>query len=299
MELVAQLEPELLPATSAIPPAVQVLSVLHYLASGSFQVTVDLTAGMSQPMFSNVLRDVLCALIKHMSSYIQFPRRAELPTVKAAFYHVEHIPHVIGAIYGTHIALVPPRRNEQVYRHRTNFHSVNVQVVCLANQYISHVTARYPGSVHDSYILRNSSVPHMIAPLQRDRVWLVGDFDYPNLPWLMTPVRHPTSAAEDHYNEAHGHTRQVIQRCFGLLKARFCCLHVCGGALLYNPQKLCQIIVACCMLHNLSLRRYIPLLDAEEGVAVPVADEGEMGIDEEDDEDAADSRAEMIGHYLD
>ncbi|KAJ1211054.1 hypothetical protein NDU88_006416 [Pleurodeles waltl] len=44
-----------------------------------------------------------------------------------------------------------------------------------------------------------------------------------------------------------------------------------------------------------AIRRHIPLLDAAEGVAVPVADEGDMGSDEEDDEkDAADSRAQLI-----
>ncbi|XP_069059466.1 putative nuclease HARBI1 [Pleurodeles waltl] len=278
MELVAQLEPDLLPAINlpnAIPPTVQVLSVLYYLASGPYQVTVDLAAGMLQPMFSNVLRDVQCALIKYMCSYILFPRHAELPTVKAAFYHVAHVPHVIAAVDGTHIALVPPRRNEQLHRNRKNFNSVKVHTVCLADQYISHVTARYPGSVHDSYILRNSSIPYMMAPLQRDRSGLsvctpayvcpsalctlvslpyclpaldmplpsmhTGDSGYPNLSWLMTPVRHPTSAAEDCYNEAHGHTRRAT-----------------------------EIIVACCMLHNLALRHHFPLLDAEDGEALPV-----------------------------
>ncbi|KAJ1176385.1 hypothetical protein NDU88_001666 [Pleurodeles waltl] len=75
------------------------------------------------------------------------------------------------------------------------------------------------------------------------------------------------------------------------------CLHVSGGSLLYNPQKVCQITVACCMQHNLALRHHIPFLGAEERVAVPVADEGDMGRDEEEDEeDAADSRVELIQH---
>ncbi|XP_069059558.1 putative nuclease HARBI1 [Pleurodeles waltl] len=298
MELVGQLEPDLLPDIrhpNAIPPTVQVLSVLHYLASGSFQVTVSLAAGMSQSMFSNVLRDVLSSLLKHLGSYIWFPQRAKLTTVKAAFYGVAHIPLVIEGNDGTHIGLMPLRWSEQIYRNRKNINSVNVQLVCLADQYISQVTAKFPGSVHDSFILQNSNIPHMMAPLMRDRAWIIGESGYPNLPWLLTPVRHSTADGEDCYNEAHGHTRWVIERCFGLLNARFHCLHISGGTLLYNPQKVCQIIVACCMLHNLGLSCHIPLLDAEEGVAVPVADEGDMGSDEEeDDEDAADSRAELI-----
>ncbi|KAJ1143330.1 hypothetical protein NDU88_009639 [Pleurodeles waltl] len=38
---------------------------------------------------------------------------------------------------------------------------MNVQMICLADQYISHVNAKFPGSVHDAYILRNSSIPYV------------------------------------------------------------------------------------------------------------------------------------------
>ncbi|KAJ1200689.1 hypothetical protein NDU88_004510 [Pleurodeles waltl] len=47
-------------------------------------------------------------------------------------------------------------------------------MVCLADQYISHVNAKYPGSVHDAFILRNSSNPYVMGQLQRHRVWLIG-----------------------------------------------------------------------------------------------------------------------------
>ncbi|XP_069068798.1 putative nuclease HARBI1 [Pleurodeles waltl] len=328
MDLVRLLEPDLRPGIhhpNALMPTVQVLAILDFLASGSFQITVGWAAGMFQPMFSNVL-NVLYALLKHIGSHTRFPQRDDLPTVKAAFYVVAHVPHVIGAIDGTHIVLVAPRRSEQVFRNHKIFYSTNV-MVCLADLYIIQVTARSPGSVHDAYILWNSSIPHLTAPLQRDRAWLIGmyrvicvplysaystpslrfttvfnmpvtsvhtgDSGYPNKPCLLTPLRHLTTAAEDHFNEAHGRTLRVIKRTFGVLKARFRSLHLTGGALLYRAAKVCQIIVACCMSDNLAIRRH-PLLDAEEGAAVPVADEGDMGSDEKDDEDAADSRAELI-----
>ncbi|KAJ1216444.1 hypothetical protein NDU88_004046 [Pleurodeles waltl] len=97
---------------------------------------------------------------------------------------------------------------------------MNVQMVCLADQYISHVNAMSPGSVHDAYILRNSSIPYVMGQLQRHRVWLLGDSGYPNLSWLLTPVRNPRTRSEERYNEAHGRTRRVIEQTFGLLKAR-------------------------------------------------------------------------------
>ncbi|KAJ1150528.1 hypothetical protein NDU88_003319 [Pleurodeles waltl] len=332
-ELCTQLEPDLMLAIrhpTGIPPQVQVLSVLHFLASGSFQTTVAMASGMSQPMFSNVLPRVLCALLKHMRSYIVFPQVEDLPTVKGDFYALGHIPSIIGAIDGTHLALVPPHRSEQVYRNRKSYHSMNVQMVCLANKYISHVNAMFHGSVHDAYILRNSSIAYVMGQLQRHRVWLLGeplearqwewlswvvptgqcvsnscpspfagDSGYPNLSWLLTPVRNPRTRAEERYNEAHGRTRRVIEWTFGILKARFRCLHVTGGSLFYSPKKVCQIIVACCMLHNEALRRQVPFLqeDGPDGGVVAAVQPVDSDEDEAEEEDMQ-NRDSVIQKYF-
>ncbi|KAJ1198465.1 hypothetical protein NDU88_002306 [Pleurodeles waltl] len=301
-ELCAQLEPDLMSPIrqpTGIPPLVQVLSVLHFLASGSFQTTVGIASGMSQPMFSKVLSRVLSALMKYVRSYIIFPEVGELATVKGDFYALGHIPNVIGAIDGTHVALVPPRDREQVYRNRKSYHSMNIQVVCLADQYISQVNAKFPGSVHDAYILRNSSIPYVMEQLERHRVWLLGDSGYPNLSWLLTPVRNPRTRAEERYNEAHGRTRRVIERTFGLLEARFRCLHMTGGSLMYSPKKVCHIIVACCMLHNLALRRQVPFLqeDGRDGGVVAAVEPVESD-EEEDDGAETDNRDRIIEQYF-
>ncbi|KAJ1178092.1 hypothetical protein NDU88_003340 [Pleurodeles waltl] len=172
-------------------------------------------------------------------------------------------------------------------------------MVCLADQYISHVNAKFPGSVHDAYILRNSSISYVMGQLQRHRVWLLGDSGYPNLSWLLTPVRNPRTRAEERYNEAHGQTRRIIERTFGLLKARFRCLHLTGGFLFYSPKKVCQIIVACCMLHNLVLRRQVPFLqeDGPDG-GVVTAVEPVDSEDEEAEEEDIDNRNKVILQYF-
>ncbi|KAJ1206960.1 hypothetical protein NDU88_002353 [Pleurodeles waltl] len=301
-ELCAQLEPDLMSAIchpTGIPPLVQVLSVLHFLASGSFQTTVAMASGMSQPMFSNVLTRVLSALLKHMRSYIVFPQVEDLPTVKGDFYVLGHIPNIIGAIDGTHVAFVPPRRNEQVYRNCKSYHSMNVQTMCLADQYISHVNAKYPGSVHDTYILRNSSIPYVMGQLQRHRVWLIGDSGYPNLSWLLNPVRNPRTRAEERYNEADGQTRRIIEQTFGRLKARFRCLHLTGGSLYYSLKKVCQIIVACCMLHNLALQHQVPFLqeDGPDVGLVAAVEPVDSEVEEAEEEDI-DNRYNIIMQYF-
>ncbi|KAJ1083601.1 hypothetical protein NDU88_003758 [Pleurodeles waltl] len=155
--------------------------------------------------------------------------------------------------------------------------------------------------VHDAYILRNSSIPDMMGQLQRHRVWLLGDSGYPNLSWLLTPVRNPRTRAEERYNDAHGRTRRVIERTFGLLKARFRCLHMTGGSLFYSPKKVCDIIIACSMLHNLALRRQVPFLqdDPDDSVVAAVEPVERVDSDEDEAEDEEnDNRESVIQLYF-
>ncbi|KAJ1125331.1 hypothetical protein NDU88_003763 [Pleurodeles waltl] len=135
---------------------------------------------------------------------------------------------------------------------------------------------------------------HLIITYRLD-----SDSGYPNRSWLLTPVRNPRTRAEKRYNEAHGRTRRIIERTFGLLKARFRCLHMTGGSLFYSPKKVCQIIVACCMLHNLALRRQVPFLQVhgpDGGVVAAV--EPLDSEDEEAEEEDIDNRNTVIYQYF-
>ncbi|KAJ1199895.1 hypothetical protein NDU88_003727 [Pleurodeles waltl] len=129
--------------------------------------------------------------------------------------------------------------------------------------------------------------------------FLASDSGYPNLSWLLTPVRNPRSRAEERYNEAHGRTRRVVERTFSLLKARFPCLHMTGGSLYYSPKKVCQNIVASCMLHNLALRRQVPFLqeDGPEGGLVAAVEPVDSEEEEAEEEDI-DNRTTVIQQYF-
>lgn len=84
-----------------------------------------------------------------------------------------------------------------------------------------------------------------------------GDGGYPLEPWLLTPLTTPATRAEVAYNSAHTRTRNVIERCFGILKSRFRCLDKSGGTLLYSAQKTCKIVVAAAVLHNFCISNNI------------------------------------------
>ena len=68
-------------------------------------------------------------------------------------------------------------------------------------------------------------------------------------PNLLTPHRQPATPAQSNYNYAHKRTRVLIEQTFGRWKRRFHCLH---GEIRMTPEKVCKIIIARAVFHNMA-----------------------------------------------
>lgn len=80
---------------------------------------------------------------------------------------------------------------------------------------------------------------------------LIGDSGYPCTPHLITPFLRPSNETEECFNRMHIQTRNVIERCFGVMKQRFrILLEVMRG----NYATIKATIVACAVLHNLAIQ---------------------------------------------
>ena len=107
-------------------------------------------------------------------------------------------------------------------------------------------------------------------------------------PWLMTPFREnqqylgPDPAVNERkkrrYNRVLSSTREV-EHTFGILKARFRRLTYVESK---SVEKTVQIVVACCVLHNISLQRgdEWEYVEDAEGEAGPAVLEGREGRDQ-------------------
>ena len=80
---------------------------------------------------------------------------------------------MIGAIDCTHVAIRAPHLNEYIYINRKNIHSINVQLICDANMVILNTVARWPGSTHDSFIVRNCSVGNRLEDGAGRNGWIL------------------------------------------------------------------------------------------------------------------------------
>ncbi|XP_034777902.1 putative nuclease HARBI1 isoform X1 [Acipenser ruthenus] len=240
---------------NTLPVALKVTAALAFFATGSFQRTVGAIAGISQSAVNGAVHEVTAALVKRAGQFIRFPMSHELQEqTRQEFFLKFGFPRVLGAIDCTHVQLQAPMQNSHIYINRKGVYSVNVQVVCDANNIITHVFANYPGSAHDSFILANSQMPGVFEQDDSLSGWLIGDNGYPLKRWLMTPFCNPSTPAEHRYNRAITSTRSVIESTFGMLKMRFRCLDRSDLTLQYSPQNVSKFFVACCVLHNIAIR---------------------------------------------
>ena len=215
----------------------------------------DLTESSTHRCFHRV-----CTAIKnHLTpTIICWPRVENMAEQEAAFEEHRGFPGVLGAIDGCHIPISAPRFCPENYVNRKGWHSVNLQAVCSHDLKFIDCYTGWPGSVHDARVLRNSPVfmdatddPNLLFPGDRH---ILGDSAYPLADWLLTPYRdngHLTQA-ERNYNFVHSSTRMVIERAFGLLKARFRRLHFLE---MDSLDDIAKVIIVACTLHNVCLMR--------------------------------------------
>ena len=233
----------------------QVLIALRFFACGSFYEVIADGLAVTKSTVGHVMHSVAAALAGLIHQYVRFPdTEEEITQTKRKFFSIARMPNTIGAIDCTHIHIQAPHEREWEFVNRKGRHSINVQLIGNADLKITNCVVRWPGSVHDARILRESHLYRRLQQTAPDGI-LLGDSGYPLLRWLMTPFATVTCDPQQRYNNAHIATRGTIERINGVLKRRFACLNY----LRVEPKQACNIISACIVLHNIAQLRRVPL----------------------------------------
>uniref|UniRef100_A0A8C1P7X1 Putative nuclease HARBI1 n=1 Tax=Cyprinus carpio TaxID=7962 RepID=A0A8C1P7X1_CYPCA len=235
----------------ALTTAQTVCIALRFFASGTFLYTIGDAENLVKSAVCRAIRKVYLALKQFLGVFVVFPSHLRPQVVKQNFFAIAGFPNVIGAIDCTHIPIkAPPGPNEGDFVNRKGVHSVNVQMVCDSMFHITNVEAKWPGSVHDSRIFRESHLCTLFERGDFDGI-LLGDRGYACRQYFMTPFPDPNPGPQNRYNAALARTRARIEMTFGQLKERFQCLK----SLRVAPDRACDIIVACAILHNIATIR--------------------------------------------
>ncbi|XP_036391351.1 putative nuclease HARBI1 [Megalops cyprinoides] len=282
----------------AISPDVQILAALGFYTSGSFQTRMGDAIGISQASMSRCVTNVTKALVEKASEFIGFIRDdATKQQSKEEFYRVAGMPNVIGVIDCAHIAIKAPNAEDLSFVNKKGFHSINCQLVCDSRGLLLSAETHWPGSLQDNAVFQQSSVNRFFEEQENHEGWLLGDSRYPLKKWLMTPLQYPETPADYRYNLAHTATHEIVDRTFRAIQTRFRCLDGSKGYLQYSPEKCAHIILACCVLHNVSLQSG---LDAWTFERTETPDQSEEGSEQMDslDSEAFRIRQELILNHF-
>ncbi|KAI3718853.1 hypothetical protein L6452_19738 [Arctium lappa] len=146
----------------------------------------------------------------------------------------EIFPGAIGALDGTLIHAVVPLNQQARYRGRGRGDCFqNVLAMCDFNMIFTYVWAGWEGIAHDARVLREVAFdPNSRFPFPPPNKYYLCDAAYPNTRGFFTPYRNTrywladfrrrrAVTKEEKFNHAHAQLRNVIERAYGVLKARF------------------------------------------------------------------------------
>ncbi|KAL3097738.1 hypothetical protein niasHT_026834 [Heterodera trifolii] len=230
------------------PPTISTFHVINIQINDLFNIT--------QRTVSLVVQRVTKALANKSADFIKFPNSQQNEiTIKRDFLNYCDLPFVMGAIDCSHIKIEGPGSDEESYINRKGFYSLNMQAVCDMRCKFTNIDLRWPGSTHDSFVLRQSDVWEYFESGLSGNSILLGDSGYPLKKWLMVPFRDPKTVAEKRFNTALCKGRSVIEHAFGIFKRRF---SIAKTSCRLKLRRIATTILAATVLHNIAIEMRLP-----------------------------------------
>ena len=132
---------------------------LWRIATGNSFRTCGLQFGYGKSTAKCICEEFEKALARKKDQFIQFPvTREDIQNSIDEFEEKYGIPQITGAIDGCHIEINAPPRNREDYYNRKQHYSVVLQGIVDSNLKFLHASVGYPGSIHDSRVLRLSGI---------------------------------------------------------------------------------------------------------------------------------------------
>ncbi|KAL4587334.1 hypothetical protein LXL04_000203 [Taraxacum kok-saghyz] len=174
----------------------------------------------------------------------------------------------IGAIDGTHVKASVAQHEQAKYIGRKGYATQNIMAVCDFNMCFTFVWAGWEGTAHDTRIFNEAlerSELHFPRPMGEK--YFVVDARYPNTRGYLAPYKGATiryhlldfqraqtpalrapSGEKETFNFPHSSLRNILERTFGVWKARWAILRDMHVNFTYDDQV--KIVLASMAMHN-------------------------------------------------
>jgi hypothetical protein len=141
----------------ALTPEQQLLTALHWMGNGGQYHGVADMHGITKATVCRSLKSVVNVIVSGLfQETVQWPTNTE--NIALDFLKKGGFPSVAGAADGIVVNIDRPNNNEEAFIDRHGDHSINSLMVAGPDYMFYYVSSRWPGSVHDSRVLRNSTL---------------------------------------------------------------------------------------------------------------------------------------------
>ncbi|KAK9160962.1 hypothetical protein Syun_007303 [Stephania yunnanensis] len=262
----------------------QVAIAMRRLASGESQVSVGRAFGVGQSTVSQVTWRFIEAIEERAKHHLKWPNSNRTEEIKSNFKKTFGLLNCCGAIGATHILMtLPAVETSDDWCDQEKNYSMFLQGVVDDEMRFLDIVTGWPGGMTISRLLKCSGFYKLCESGARlngsseifngaeIREYIVGDTEYPRLPWLITPYANKNlSSAMAGFNEMQKNARSLAGKAFSQLKGAWRILH----KVMWRPdkRKLPSIILVCCLLHNIIIDKG----DKLEG-GVPLSDHHDSG----------------------
>ncbi|KAL4356269.1 hypothetical protein AHAS_Ahas09G0069800 [Arachis hypogaea] len=195
----------------------------------------------SEEIISRRFNDVLLAILRCHNLLLKKPQPFSQDRMDERW---KWFKNCLGVLDGTHIKINVLEADKPRYRNRKCDITTNVLGVVAPDMQFIYVLAGWEGSAADSRALRDALFRNGFS----------------------------VSQAQEFFNMKHSQARNVIERAFGVLKARW---RILRGRSFYPIKTQGRIITSCCLLHN-HIRKVMVMDPIDE-----IEDQNILGVDGE------------------
>ena len=246
--------------------------------------------------------EVVDAINRLAKKYITMPKVEENKWIESRSDLYPYFAGALGAVDGTHIPAILPVKEQAPFRNRGGGLTQNVLAAVDWHGRFIFTLVGWEGSAHDGRLWADAKARGFKLPLG---YYVLGDAGFPTERMVLTPYRRVRyhlkewgsrakrpRTAKELFNRRHSSARSIIERTFGVLKARF---RILTAMRPYSYKKQCSMVQACFVLHNFirhhSQDEGFDLLPVrQQGVQAPLHDDGQDDVADDIDVDIRDFR---------